>query len=313
MEPTLVLTGATGFIGTRVAQLAKARGFHCLALVRATSNTAPLKQLGIDIVPVDLDADDLGTVLPERPIVVHMGGPGLSDLLTKREGEREGISNLLTAARNVQAKKFLYLSSIKARPPQVRPGMATAYAPDIYTLKKAQEERILIENAGDTPWTIIRAPAVFGFPDKKSRTIFNATSGRLVPVLPKGQAARFSMIHVDDLASKILDLGSDDQNAMTIEVANAPPVSWNDVAAFTRRQKTLSLPIPAAFLRFVLKAVRRVGLANSDQLRLIEDRVDDITRYEWIAGQEQTATAVLIGDAHARLEQTAQQYREAKS
>lgn len=138
---TLVLTGATGFIGTRVAKLAVEKRVKVQALVRPTSNVTSLSDMGIPVNRVDLDGGMPRLSLPKGSVIVHMGGPGLSDLVARREEAREGISSLLEACTDAQVSKFVYLSSIKARPPVLRAMSNREYAPDVYAKKKSRRRK----------------------------------------------------------------------------------------------------------------------------------------------------------------------------
>ena len=51
------VTGGSGFLGSHVAERAKAQGHHVICLVRKTSNTTFLKELGVEIDPGELDAE----------------------------------------------------------------------------------------------------------------------------------------------------------------------------------------------------------------------------------------------------------------
>jgi uncharacterized protein YbjT (DUF2867 family) len=51
---TLFLTGATGLVGSHVAEEALRRGHHVRALVRGSSDTTFLDSLGVEKVPGDL-------------------------------------------------------------------------------------------------------------------------------------------------------------------------------------------------------------------------------------------------------------------
>src|SRR5688500_13741473 len=51
---SILITGATGFVGGHLAEACAARGFQVRALVRPTSDTAALQRHGVTLVPGDL-------------------------------------------------------------------------------------------------------------------------------------------------------------------------------------------------------------------------------------------------------------------
>ena len=60
-----VVTGATGLLGSHIAEQLAARGERVRALVRPTSDTAFLRQLGAELAPGDL-ADRAAVALCRR-------------------------------------------------------------------------------------------------------------------------------------------------------------------------------------------------------------------------------------------------------
>lgn len=132
-----------------------------------------------------------------------------------------------------------------------------------------------------------------------------------MPVLPKRQAARFSMIHVDDLAGALVRLALADTSGKILEIANDPPVSWNDIVSATRRAASWKVPVPPVVLRMVLNLAKRAVTAKRSQLALIEDRIDDLTRLEWIVEQGQEVGHIdPTANCLDRLRETAALYRE---
>ena len=57
-DDIILVTGATGLVGSHVAEQARGRGLRIRVLVRTGSSTALLKQWGCELVEGDLDQPD---------------------------------------------------------------------------------------------------------------------------------------------------------------------------------------------------------------------------------------------------------------
>lgn len=280
----LVVTGATGFIGSRFVRLASARAIPVLALLRQGHANRRLDVQGVESLETDLETQSLLRVVTEKDVIVHIGGPGLSEIIAGRESDRENISGLIGAANARGVRKFIYLSSIKAREPFERDGVDSwrFRGIDAYGRKKQREENLLCERAR-CPWTIIRAPVVFGYPDRKSFALFAMTQRRFVPLLPERASARFSMIHVDDLASILLAATQLDTAVEQIcEVANEPPLTWNELVALLSPASAIRAPCPVMLLAAAFGILARLSSHRDAKLAIIRDRIEDVTRSDWI-------------------------------
>ncbi|MCA9015972.1 MAG: NmrA family NAD(P)-binding protein, partial [Planctomycetaceae bacterium] len=71
-EETLLVTGGTGLVGSRVIQRARESGIPTKALVRSAAEAEFLKEQGAEIIEADLtDYKSLQNVLRGVTIVVH--------------------------------------------------------------------------------------------------------------------------------------------------------------------------------------------------------------------------------------------------
>jgi dihydroflavonol-4-reductase len=111
----IFLTGATGMIGSNIAQQLVEQGDSVRALVRAGSDAAPLEALGVEVARGDItDAVAVLTAADGCEYVIHsaavLGGP------TQIAGEHEavnvvGTGHVLDAAAKVGATRVVQLST----------------------------------------------------------------------------------------------------------------------------------------------------------------------------------------------------------
>jgi nucleoside-diphosphate-sugar epimerase len=114
VSETCLITGATGFIGGRLARRLLEEGYRVRCLVRAGSDTSRLEQLDVQLAVGDLtDADSLVPAVEGCQYVLHCGAL-VSDWATTQEIARinvGGTRSLLAAAIAASIERFVHLSS----------------------------------------------------------------------------------------------------------------------------------------------------------------------------------------------------------
>lgn len=149
-QGTILVTGASGFVGRNL-----------VAALIATGR--PFVALGRDTGAADGNTD-WSSLLDNAPYVVHLAGRHVGDADTF---ERD-VQMTLNLARQASARgveRFVFLSSIKVNGEITQPGQvfreADVPAPvDTYGQSKLRIERALADL--DLPITIVRAPLVYG-------------------------------------------------------------------------------------------------------------------------------------------------------
>jgi nucleoside-diphosphate-sugar epimerase len=110
-----VVTGATGLLGSHIVERLRQRGERIRALVRPTSDTTFLRQLGVELAVGDLnEPDSLRRALRGADVVYHCAAR-VGDWGPWRVFQREVIdatANLLDACRTVGVGRVLHVSSI---------------------------------------------------------------------------------------------------------------------------------------------------------------------------------------------------------
>lgn len=184
----VAVTGASGFVGTHLVNRLLDEGMA----VRALSHRAPVSaQEGLEIVRGGLDDDAaLAALVDGADAVIHCGGlvAAPSDSAF-HEVNTEGTRRLAEAAAQAGVPRFLLISSMAARHPEL-----SAYAAS----KRAAE--VALARIEGLNWDALRPPAVYG-PGDRQVLIFFRLLRRGIGLLPAGETARVSLIHVEDLVS----------------------------------------------------------------------------------------------------------------
>jgi dihydroflavonol-4-reductase len=111
----LFVTGATGFVGAHVAQLAAAQGAELRLLARASSNTSRLPK-GADVVVGDLRSPEgFAAALKGCDALVHVAADyrlWVPDPAEMYKANVEGTRELLRLAREAGVRRVVYTSSV---------------------------------------------------------------------------------------------------------------------------------------------------------------------------------------------------------
>jgi nucleoside-diphosphate-sugar epimerase len=193
----LLVTGASGFVGSHVARAASRRGDQVRCLVRATSDLSLLGGVEAERVAGDLiDAGSLSAAVTGVDAVVHCAAitsEAAPDFALSLRTNVTGTQHLVDACTGAGVPRFVLVSTQSA----------TEDNSGAYGKTKLQAERVVAASGLD--WTILRPSTVYG---PGARGLF-AKIGRYVTVLPcvpviGGGRQRFRPIHVDDLVTAIL-------------------------------------------------------------------------------------------------------------
>ena len=190
----VAVTGATGFVGKSLLPLLKAAGHDISILVRNPVST----QFDHDIRVVRGDLQNisaLSELTQNADVVLHIAGvvSGVrrSDFMS---ANCDGTVALAKAAQANGVKRFVYVSSLAAREPEL-----TAYGES-----KNAAEQALKAMAGDMQLCILRPSAVYGPGDTATLPLLQALLSNTA-FIPGSVDSRFAMVHVEDVARALLE------------------------------------------------------------------------------------------------------------
>jgi nucleoside-diphosphate-sugar epimerase len=206
-----VLTGATGFLGSHVAEQLTARGERVRALVRPTSDVTFLRRLGVELAPGDLgDVASLRRAVSGADVVYHCASKvgEWGQWSEYQEQVIDATANVLDACRAESVGRVLHVSSITVYGhPRVRDGqLFTEDEPlgqhlwwrDYYCRAKIRAEELVRAYPGD--WTVVRPSWIYGTRDRTTlpRLLLALRAGR-VSLIGSGDNL-LNLIYVTDVA-----------------------------------------------------------------------------------------------------------------
>lgn len=173
----LLVTGATGMVGSLVARRAVEAGYRVRALVRAKADRSLLKGLDIEYVEGDLSQPEtFPAAVADVDVVVHtaakVGDWGHAD--DYRAINVFALEQLLTAVeREGKLKRWVQISSLGVYPARDHFGSDETVSPNIegldgYTRTKAEAEVLLRQHIDrqQLPATILRPGFIYGPGDR---------------------------------------------------------------------------------------------------------------------------------------------------
>jgi nucleoside-diphosphate-sugar epimerase len=321
---TVLVTGATGFIGRHLCRALAAGGARVRALVR---DPAARLDPGIEAAPAAglHDRDALRRAAAGCGAVVHlaarvhvMNDTAADPLAEFRRVNVEGTGTLLDAAWEEGVRRFVYASSVKAVGERSDAPWTEEVEPapvDPYGVSKLEAERLVraraLERGMHAP--VLRFPLVYGPGVGANMLQLFRLVDRGVP-LPLGRVRnRRSLGYVGNVVAAVQGVLATPAAAHeTFFVADGPALSTPElvraIAAALGRPARL-LPVPPALLRAMGAAGDAVGvraLGSAVVHRLLDSLALDVSKLERVTGRRPPFTAA------QGLEATAAWYRASR-
>jgi nucleoside-diphosphate-sugar epimerase len=240
--PRVLVTGATGFLGSHIAETLVQHDFTVRCTVRSSSSLKWLQNLNTETIAVDFnDEASLQGACEGVDVVVHNAG------ITRAKNDAEFFEvntdvteRLAKAAIKAKVSRFIFISSLEARGPD---SFTTAIS--AYGKSKLEAEHRLSNLQNDIETILLRPAGVYGPRDTDLLTLFQiakygfltvpATNGRLQPV------------HGRDVAEAVLASIQGKAQLGPFEIAEANTYSWQDMAskleiAMNKKLRVVKIP-----------------------------------------------------------------------
>jgi nucleoside-diphosphate-sugar epimerase len=279
---TVLLTGATGFVGRRLQTLLLDNGYSVRALVRHNSARAENVDSRAERIEGALDDPQaLARGLVGTKAVINCAGAVRGSSPDDFAGVNiDGVRAVATAIERLSAPPaLLHMSSLAASHPELS---------DYAGSKKAGEQ--VLDDFPEMLWTVFRPPAIYGPGDVEMRPLFNLVRRGVIVVPGGNRKQRLSLLHVDDLAAAVLAWlkapARYRQYRFEIDDGHKLGYDWTEITEAVCTEpmfsRPLFLPIPGGLLNICGKINEQVARLTRRKPMLTTGKARELTRSEWL-------------------------------
>lgn len=301
MKNKILITGASGFIGSFLVEEALKQNFQVYAGIRNSSSKQFLQDERIHFVALDFSSENLlqqqlssfKQLYGNLDFVIH--NAGITQAKTKNDFFKVNCGftqNLIHALLNsgMQLQKFVLISSLAA----YGPGNAETFFPITFQQKQqpisaygksklCAEE--FIKSSNIFPYLIINPTAVYGPRDKDFLEFVKLIHKRIEPYIGTHKQM-ISLIYVKDLARAVINLinsSSINSSYIVSDGNNYNKEQLGDAVKFILHKKTFKIKIPKLPIRIVIAIIEKVYQFIWSELPFLSvEKVNEISSSNWL-------------------------------
>jgi len=242
----VLVTGATGLLGSHLVERLLEQGHEVRALARETSDTSHLETIGVEIMLASLE--DYNTISPtvrDMDVVIHTAArvmPGWGKWEDFERAAVKGTKNLLEACVEARVKRFVYISSVTVMGKNCLKDIPADESSSceigpvnchtFYEWSKLMGEQTALEynKQGNINVTVVRPGMIYG-PRCRLLTERIFTFVKMLPIvfLPGKSNAKTCLVYVTDVADCIIMAATNDRAIGQIyNVAPANDIRYRD-------------------------------------------------------------------------------------
>jgi len=217
-QTKVLVTGATGFLGKRLAKRLVDEGYPVRALARTLSNVGALKKLGVEIALGDLgDESTIAAAVKGVDVVVHAAAGTSGTARDSDTATVQGTRNILEACRTSRVKKLVYISSCNvyevagyAENQVVTEEAQLERFPlrrGHYSAAKLQAEALVTEamNHDGCPTVVLRPGTLYGPGAEVYTKMMGVSFARRIFVVFGDGESELPLVHVDNAVDAIVE------------------------------------------------------------------------------------------------------------
>jgi nucleoside-diphosphate-sugar epimerase len=290
MKKKLLITGASGFIGSHLIEQAVELGYDVYAGVRGSSRFSHLEHLSVKFVQIDLSSLTsirAAFIANQFEYIIHSAG------LTKAKNWEEYknvnavySANIAHIANEFNIQKFVFLSSLATLGPRgyndtnrivesSEPFPITNYG------KSKLEAELMLQNIENLPLIIIRPTAVYGPREKDIFIMFKTLNSGLEPYI--GNTPQwFSFIYVFDLVEAIFLALQSNKIREIYNISDGEKYNRYELAnqfkLFTGK-KTLKLHFPLPVVKVIASSLEFFSKNSTPALN--KEKLNELIAENW--------------------------------
>jgi UDP-glucose 4-epimerase len=294
----ILITGASGFIGSILAEEAVKRNYELYAGIRSTSDRSLLQNLGAKILEMNLaDKSSLEKLFHELSnktgtfdYIIHNAGitkaKAIKDFDTVNFGYTKNLADALTETGFVPGK-FVYMSSLAALGPgngshpideKKIPQPITAYG------KSKLRSEIYLASQINFPYLIFRPTAVYGPRDRDLLMLIKILNRNIEPYIGS-RNQMLSFIYVRDLAKAVFDALESTRVRCAYNVGDGTGYTlsnFNNAVKHFLGRKTLRITIPGVVAKPIALISESFSKLSGTPSAFNRERLKEYKAQNWL-------------------------------
>lgn len=296
----ILITGASGFIGSHLVDSALDQGYEVFAGVRQSSSKEFLAREGIRFLEMDLSSEkklsDLFKSYNDKnlcfDVVIHNAGTTVA----QKKGDFDLVNfdytrNLVRSLENSVSvpDRFIVISSLAV----YGPGDSISFEPILsgnkfaplsaYGRSKVKVEEFL-QSESTLTFQIVQPAAVYGPRDRDFLSYFKMVKQHFEPMIGLNEQ-KLSMVYVKDLADGVLRLSAQPVKNRRYIVSDNSAYDKNELGRIIREYfkiKTVRLKVPVSLLLPISYLLEKCYGIAGKQPYLNREKLIEISRSNWI-------------------------------
>jgi len=293
MKKRILITGATGFVGFHLIEVALADNLQVFANTRPSSNTEHLQSLNINFVELDFESIyALAKNIEENKYdyVVHAAA------VTKAKNLDEYNKYNASYARNLaiavskathKVEKFVFVSSLAAMGPlKVTDDLLNENGrlnPVTHYGKSKALAETYLSNIQNLPLLVFRPTAVYGPRERDILMVLKAIS-RGFEVYMGNANQKLSFIYVKDLAEIMISSLKSNLVNRTYNVSDGHVYgrsSFSESARLIMQKRTFRVTVPLPLIKGIAWSMEKAYKFAGKMPTLNIDKVNELTGINW--------------------------------
>ncbi len=301
----VLLTGASGFLGSHIAEQLDQQGADVRALVRPTSDTRFLEALERVTLVRGAVGDKSSLLAATEGVDGIIHAAGLVKARTPAEFHRTnalGTANLLKAATQnaPHLERFVLVSSLAAMGPsedgRPLPSDASPNPVTHYGRSKLAGEQAARAAAHALPITILRPAMIYGPRDREILPFFKSVQLGVLPLTGSPSSVLSAIYAADCAAACIRALEADVPSGSTYYLEDGTTETLSELIAHIEnaldRRAWLRIPVPRFVMYGAAIGSQVYGSVMGRAVMLTRDKLNEVLAPHWVCDSAEAQAAL---------------------